>query len=183
MDGPPSGFEVIDELIDAQPVVDDFIPDNLHVDALINDLANDIYAKSTIAARYGMTMAGLLRLARIEVFAKAVKQRKALVQSDAGALERVPQLAAASVLHYLDAMSKRIMDPAIPQGLQFEYWKHLNKIAGFENMAKQQPNGPPIGAQFAVNIFLGQEPERMVATTVVNMPTIDATLEPIPGLA
>lgn len=179
---------LIEGLIDAQAVVappndpaDSVLPDSVHLDALVIDLANGIYEFSAIAARYGLTMRQLHKLASNPVFARMVKEKKALIHSDQGALERFSNLCAVSATQVLPSITKRVTDPSIAPALQLEYFKHLTKCGNLEPQragAGSGMTGPGV-AQFAVNIFLGDKTEH-ISTTVITAPvvTLEGIVEP-----
>ena len=152
--------EVLPELSDEQ------------LDRLTDDVARKIHPPETIARRYGLTPAQLLRLLAVPSIRKVARAKRSIWESDASAIERTRQYWAIGMENAAPSMINMMHDPTVSPSNRVELAKMGAKLAGMD-ASRDGSTGPAPGSQFAVNIhFSGDRVERITTQA----PTIEGEI-------
>lgn len=178
----PATASEIDELLSLPTVVNQDPFAHIDIDALLEDLARQIFTVDEILPRYGLSKDGVRELLRRPaVFAK-YQAKKQHWESDANAAARLKAYYEVGLIEAAPDLLKGLKDPTIPFKERVAAHQFVAKIAGLEPdpRAGQGVSGPT-GPQFAVNIlFSGGATQTITATVVPPAPALEAPAEDAP---
>lgn len=180
-DAPGPLETMLNEILDAEPILEDPHLDPALLSAFTTDVAEDIDPPENIARRYGFRdgphMIEFIRKNR--GITKIIKAKRAVFTANHN-IETVNRKKANFVIsESMASMSAPLFDPKVPAGVRLDTFKAFSRMAGIDGVAAGSVPGQvgAAGAGFTVNFLFSGQPTQTI-TTVVDVSPDETTEAP-----
>lgn len=179
--------KAIDAAIDAVPALTVYSADAEVLSAFVTDMAEEIYSRTEIRTRYGMTAQTMLDFLRRPGIIERIKARRAVFRSGESIQERNRAYYGSIALDGASKLDKIIHDKLTTATQVLDALTLASRVAGTYSPASKpegfMAGGSP-GSTFSVNINFSGGTERVVtvSTPVEAVPEAVASTHPMPGI-